>query len=179
MSTQPQVELQIVQGDRAWGRVVLELDAERAPLSVANFLRYVDKGFYDDLIFHRVISGFMVQGGGFESPTRMRRQGLEPPVQNEAANGLKNLRGTIAMARTSDPHSATSQFFLNVVDNAFLDHPGSDGWGYCVFGRVIEGQDVVDRIRDVETVANPAMGEKSQPKLPPAIRSARRIPPGG
>lgn len=179
MSTQPQVELQVSQGDQTWGRIVLELDAERAPKSVANFLRYVDKGFYDGLIFHRVISGFMIQGGGYESPSRIRRDGLEPPVENEAANGLKNLRGTIAMARTSDPHSATSQFFLNVVDNAFLDHPGSDGWGYCVFGRVIEGLEVVDRIRNVETVANPGMGEKSQPKQPPVIRSARRVPSGG
>src|SRR5262249_278712 len=145
----------------------------KAPKTVANFLKYVDAKHYDGTIFHRVIPTFMVQGGGYSSPSS-QKSGLLPPVENEAKNGLRNTRGTLAMARTSEPHSATAQFFINVVDNAFLDHPGHDGWGYCVFGRVIEGMDVVDRIRNVKTKNNPQMGESSQPVDPPAIKSARR-----
>jgi peptidyl-prolyl cis-trans isomerase B (cyclophilin B) len=133
------------------GVFVIELDPDKAPRSVANFLRYVDAGHYDGTIFHRVIPTFMVQGGGYDANLEKRAVGA--PLQNEADNGLKNLRGTVAMARTGDPHSATSQFFVNVVDNAFLDHKAKDaqGWGYAVFGRVIAGLDVVDKIKAVKT----------------------------
>lgn len=133
------------------GEMEIELDHDKAPETCANFLAYVRDGFYDGTIFHRVIDGFMIQGGGYEpgmvaKPTR-------DPIKNEADNGLKNVRGSIAMARTSDPHSATSQFFINIFDNASLDHSAPDpkGWGYCVFGRVVSGIEVVDAIRDVET----------------------------
>ena len=133
------------------GDIVLELDREKAPATVENFLGYVERGFYDGTIFHRVISGFMAQGGGFTADFEQKR--TQAPVKNEADNGLKNRRGTIAMARTSDPHSATAQFFINTVDNAFLDHssPTPNGWGYAVFGRVVEGMDVVDRIEAIPT----------------------------
>ena len=169
------VTLEIGLGDESWGAVVLELDAALAPGTVENFLKYVDEGHFDGTIFHRVIPDFMIQGGGY-SAVRVERRGRHKPIKNEAANGLKNLRGTIAMARTGDPHSATAQFFINVKDNPFLDHPGQDGWGYCVFGRVVEGLDVVDRVRRVETGRNPDMGENSMPRNPPAIRSVRRTP---
>jgi peptidyl-prolyl cis-trans isomerase B (cyclophilin B) len=133
------------------GTITLELDAEKAPKSAANFLAYVEAGHYDGTIFHRVINGFMIQGGGF-APGMKQKDVLEP-IENEAANGLKNDRGTIAMARTSDPHSATAQFFINVADNDFLNHkaPSGQGWGYCVFGRVVDGLDVVDKIKNVKT----------------------------
>ncbi|HXF67123.1 MAG TPA: peptidylprolyl isomerase [Burkholderiales bacterium] len=133
------------------GTITLELDEERAPLTVANFLSYVRDGHYANTVFHRVIDGFMIQGGGFEPG--MRHKPTRAPIRNEADNGLKNRRYTIAMARTSDPHSATAQFFINVADNDFLDHtaPTAQGWGYCVFGRVVEGTEVVDRIRTVRT----------------------------
>lgn len=131
------------------GVIKLQLDSERVPETVANFLRYVEDGFYNGTIFHRVIGNFMIQGGGFEPGMRQKR--TLPPVRNEAAKGQRNRDGTIAMARTSDPHSATSQFFINVKDNAFLDHPGRDGWGYCVFGRVVEGREVVETIKAVPT----------------------------
>jgi len=133
------------------GAITLELDAERAPETVKNFLQYVKDGHYDNTVFHRVIDGFMIQGGGFEPG--MRQKATRAPIQNEAANGLKNARGTIAMARTGDPHSATAQFFINVADNAFLNHtaPSGQGWGYCVFGRVTDGMDVVDKIKGVRT----------------------------
>jgi peptidyl-prolyl cis-trans isomerase B (cyclophilin B) len=169
----PRVEMEIVQGNEAWGRVVIELDPQKAPETVANFLKYVDAKFFDGVIFHRVIPHFMIQGGGYAS-IGVAKRGENPPIKNEAKTGLKNERGVIAMARTNDPHSATSQFFINVANNGMLDHPGSDGWGYCGFGRVVEGMEVVDRIKDVETVRNPQMGEDSQPKDPPAIKSARR-----
>jgi peptidyl-prolyl cis-trans isomerase B (cyclophilin B) len=134
-----------------FGDITIELDAERAPDSTQNFLEYVRSGFYDNTIFHRVIDGFMIQGGGFDAG--MNQKGTRKPIKNEAGNGLKNDNYTIAMARTSDPHSATAQFFINVSDNAFLNHTGqtAQGWGYAVFGRVVEGQDVVDRIRKVKT----------------------------
>ncbi|HEU0204250.1 MAG TPA: peptidylprolyl isomerase [Burkholderiaceae bacterium] len=134
------------------GVITLELDAAKAPLTVNNFLAYVKAGHYDNTLFHRVINGFMIQGGGFEPG--MRQKPTQPPIQNEAANGLKNAKYTIAMARTSDPHSATSQFFINVADNEFLNHttPTSQGWGYCVFGNVTDGLDVVDKIKAVRTV---------------------------
>ncbi|MFN4148346.1 MAG: peptidylprolyl isomerase [Rhodocyclaceae bacterium] len=133
------------------GTITLELDAEKAPKTVANFIDYVKAGHYDGTIFHRVIDGFMIQGGGFTSG--MKQKPTRAPIENEAANGLKNLRGTIAMARTSDPHSATAQFFINVADNDFLDFraPSGNGWGYCVFGKVVEGMDVVDKIKSVRT----------------------------
>jgi peptidyl-prolyl cis-trans isomerase B (cyclophilin B) len=132
-----------------YGDIVLELDAARAPKTVENFLGYVRDGFYDDTIFHRVIDGFMVQGGGFGPGMVPKQTGA--PVENEANNGLKNEKGAVAMARTMQPHSATAQFFINVADNSFLDYPGQDGWGYCVFGRVVEGMDVVERIKGVDT----------------------------
>jgi peptidyl-prolyl cis-trans isomerase B (cyclophilin B) len=131
------------------GTIKIELDANKAPDTVENFLNYVRSGHYDGTIFHRVIPGFMVQGGGFESG--MNQKPVNEPVQNEAKNGLKNSKYTIAMARTSDPHSATAQFFININDNSFLDFPGQDGWGYCVFGKVTEGMDVVDKITGVKT----------------------------
>ena len=131
------------------GVITLELDAEHAPATTANFEQYVRDGFYAGTVFHRVIPNFMVQGGGML--VDMSQKSTRAPIRNEAKNGLKNARGSIAMARTSDPHSATAQFFINVKDNGFLDHPGQDGWGYCVFGKVIEGMDVVDAIVAVPT----------------------------
>jgi cyclophilin family peptidyl-prolyl cis-trans isomerase len=133
------------------GDIKLELDNEKAPKTVENFLKYVESGHYTDTIFHRVINGFMIQGGGHTAD--MAQKNAPYTVENEANNGLKNLRGTIAMARTSDPHSAGAQFFINVVDNGFLDFnaPTMQGWGYCVFGKVVEGMDVVDAIKDVPT----------------------------
>ena len=131
------------------GDMEIALDADRAPKTVANFLRYVDEGFYDGTLFHRVISGFMIQGGGYT--VDMKKKPTHAPVENEAKNGLKNRRGTIAMARTSDPHSATSQFFINHRDNPSLDHPSFDGWGYAVFGRITRGLEVLDAIAAVPT----------------------------
>jgi peptidyl-prolyl cis-trans isomerase B (cyclophilin B) len=133
------------------GVIKLELDAEKAPKTVANFLEYVKKGHYDNTVFHRVINGFMIQGGGFEPG--MKQKPTDKPIENEANNGLKNDTGTIAMARTGDPHSASAQFFINVSDNDFLNHssPTPQGWGYAVFGRVVEGLDVVENIKKVKT----------------------------
>ena len=143
----PQVELQIA----GLGTITLELDAEKAPVTVANFLEYVNKGHYDGTIFHRVIKGFMIQGGGFTAD--MKQKGTDAPIENEAANGLKNDKYTIAMARTGEPHSATAQFFINTVDNGFLNHtsPTPQGWGYAVFGKVVKGEDVVESIKKVRT----------------------------
>jgi peptidyl-prolyl cis-trans isomerase B (cyclophilin B) len=143
----PQVQLHITH----YGVVTLELDQEKAPKSVANFLAYVAKGHYDNTIFHRVIPGFMVQGGGMEPG--MNQKTCDEPIENEANNGLKNNNYTVAMARTGDPHSATSQFFITVSDNGFLNHtaPSAQGWGYAVFGKVIDGADVVDKIKAVKT----------------------------
>ena len=133
------------------GDLVIELDAEKAPLTAENFLQYVREGFYDNTIFHRVIDGFMVQGGGFEPG--MKQKPVRAPIKNEAGNGLKNDAYTVAMARTSDPHSATAQFFFNVVNNNFLNFraANADGFGYCVFGKVVEGRDVIDKIKAVPT----------------------------
>ncbi len=131
------------------GAIKLELDAEKAPKTVENFLNYVRAGHYDGTIFHRVIDGFMVQGGGFEPG--MKQKPTAATVENEAKNGLKNTAYTVAMARTADPHSASAQFFINIKDNSFLDYPGQDGFGYCVFGKVVEGSDVVDKIKAVKT----------------------------
>lgn len=130
------------------GDIELELDNQKAPASVTNFLNYVKSGFYNDTLFHRVIPGFMIQGGGFSGD--MQQKAVQPPIKNEADNGLRNLRGTIAMARTAEKDSATSQFFINVADNAFLDH-GQRDFGYAVFGKVIKGMDVVDKISQVRT----------------------------
>ncbi len=137
------------------GNIVLQLDAEKAPETVANFVEYAKSGFYDGTIFHRVIPSFMIQGGGFQPG--MTQKATRAPIKNEADNGLKNELGTIAMARTSDPHSATAQFFINTKDNAFLNHqaPTAQGWGYCVFGKVTEGMEVV---HDIEKVGTGARG---------------------
>jgi len=134
-----------------FGVITLELDSEKAPETVQNFLNYVTSGFYDNTLFHRVIDDFMIQGGGFEPG--MKQKTTQAPIQNEAANGLKNDTYTIAMARSADVHSATAQFFINVASNGFLNYksPSSQGYGYCVFGKVIEGQDVVDKIKKVKT----------------------------
>jgi peptidyl-prolyl cis-trans isomerase B (cyclophilin B) len=139
-----------VQLDTSAGAIRIELDDERAPISSANFLAYVKSGHYDGTVFHRVIKGFMVQGGGFEAGMKQKPAGK--PIENEARNGLKNARYTLAMARTSDPHSASAQFFINTNDNGFLDNDrAQDGWGYAVFGRVVAGQEVVDAIEQVRT----------------------------
>ena len=140
-----------VQMQTSAGTLVIELDDVAAPLCTANFLSYVAKGHYDGTVFHRVIKGFMLQGGGFE--VGMKQKPCDAPIQNEANNGLKNKRLTLAMARTNDPHSATAQFFINTVDNAFLDHtaPSAQGWGYAVFGKVVKGEEVVDAIEKVRT----------------------------
>lgn len=145
--SQPKVELHIAN----FGVITIELDQEKAPLSVENFLGYVANGYYDNTIFHRVIPNFMVQGGGMEPG--MGQKKTAKPIENEAANGLKNDKYTLAMARTSDPHSATSQFFINVANNDFLNHtaPSSQGWGYAVFGKVVGGSDIVDKIQSVAT----------------------------
>jgi len=140
-----------VQMETSAGNLRIELDDEKAPKSVENFLAYVKAGHYDGTVFHRVIKGFMVQGGGFEPG--MKQKSTQAPIQNEANNGLKNKKYTLAMARTNDPHSATAQFFINATDNAFLDFraENAQGWGYAVFGRVVEGMDVVDKIEGVKT----------------------------
>lgn len=148
------------------GEIKLALDADKAPKTVENFLAYVDSGFYDGTIFHRVIKDFMIQGGGMTAD--MKKKKTRAPVANEAANGLKNTRGSIAMARTSDPHSATAQFFINHKDNGFLDYPGRDGWGYAVFGKVIEGMETVDAIAAVKT------GYRDVPEATVLIESVRR-----
>ncbi|MFL9987853.1 peptidylprolyl isomerase [Paraburkholderia sediminicola] len=133
------------------GVIKLELDAEKAPKSVENFLNYVKAGHYDNTVFHRVIDGFMIQGGGFEPG--MKQKPTAEPITNEANNGLKNVNGSVAMARTNDPHSATAQFFINVNDNDFLNHssPTPQGWGYAVFGKVVDGLDIVEKIKKVKT----------------------------
>ena len=150
----PQVELHmtITEGDTvSHGVITLELDAERAPKSTQNFMNYVNQGFYDGTIFHRVIKGFMIQGGGFTAD--MKQKPTQAPIENEAQNGLANDKYTVAMARTSAPHSASAQFFINVADNGFLNHksPTPQGWGYAVFGKVVQGQEVVDQIAGVAT----------------------------
>ncbi|HUR40845.1 MAG TPA: peptidylprolyl isomerase [Verrucomicrobiae bacterium] len=153
------------------GTIQLELDAAKAPITVANFVHYAKSGFYDDLAFHRVIKGFMIQGGGYDRDYN-EKGGKKAPIKNEGANGLKNLRGTVAMARTSDPHSASSQFFINHADNSFLDHPGRDGWGYAVFGKVTAGMDVVDKIAETQT-GNIAPFGRDVPVKPILIKSAK------
>jgi len=151
----PKVELHIAHH----GVITLELDAEKAPLSTANFLSYVNKGRYDNTVFHRVIPGFMVQGGGFEPG--MNQKPSDAPINNEANNGLKNELYTVAMARTSDPHSASAQFFINASNNSFLNHtaPNAQGWGYAVFGKVVDGSDIVKKIEAVPTGSKSGHGD--------------------
>ena len=145
------MDMPYVELETTMGNIVIELNQEKAPYTVANFLEYVKSGHYDGTIFHRVIDGFMIQGGGMDA--NMKEKSTNAPIQNEADNGLKNEVGTIAMARTSDPHSATAQFFINVKDNSFLNFSGKNpqGWGYTVFGKVIEGMDIVNKIKGVPT----------------------------
>ena len=165
----PQVKL-----ETSYGEIIIELNTEKAPKTVENFLSYVDEGFYDDLIFHRVIDGFMVQGGGMDKDMN-EKKGERAALENEADNGLKNTNGTLAMARTNDPHSATAQFFINITDNAFLDHTAktNQGWGYAVFGKVTEGMDVVDKIKKVAT--GTTGHHQDVPKDPVFITKASRI----
>ena len=153
-----------------YGPINLELDFDKAPKSAANFLYYTKQNFYDGTIFHRVVNDFMIQGGGFESDMQKKLNG--DPIENEADNGLSNLTGTVAMARTSDPHSATSQFFINVSDNHFLDHRNKTdvGWGYAVFGRVVEGMDVINKMKGCETTSR--SGHQDVPVVEIIIESA-------
>jgi peptidyl-prolyl cis-trans isomerase A (cyclophilin A) len=155
--------------DTSFGPIAIELDQEKAPITATNFLRYVDEGFYDNLIFHRVIPGFMVQGGGFDSALREKSDGQHGKIKNESGNGLSNVPGTIAMARTPDPNSAQNQFFVNVANNARLDNAGG---GYAVFGKVIDGMDVVNKIAGVATANQRGMGDV--PVEPVIIKTARR-----
>jgi cyclophilin family peptidyl-prolyl cis-trans isomerase len=153
------------------GDIEIELNGDKAPLSVDNFLRYADEGFFNGTVFHRIINGFMIQGGGFSEDLRQKRG--HAPVKNEAKNGLKNRRGTIAMARTNKPHSATSQFFINHVDNDNLDYPSFDGWGYAVFGKVTNGMQTVDKIADVRIQTK--YGMQNVPVKPVVIESVTRV----
>ncbi len=164
-SSMPRVTL-----NTSMGNIVVELNPEKAPLSSANFIEYVNSGHYNGTIFHRVIDNFMIQGGGFDA--NMQQKPTRAPIQNEANNGLKNTRGTIAMARTSDPQSASAQFFINVKDNDFLNYssPTQQGWGYTVFGQVVEGMDVVDKIKVVQT--SNAGGNQNVPTTPIVIQQA-------
>ena len=173
----PRVTLNTSQGE-----IVIELNQEQAPATTANFLEYVDAGFYDGTVFHRVIRGFMIQGGGFTldgERNGLQQKKTRAPIRNEADNGLENRRGTIAMARTGNPHSATAQFFINLVDNRSLNHSGKTprGWGYTVFGEVVEGMDTVDRIAAVATGTQRLNGQPARnvPREPVLIESARRV----
>ncbi len=166
LAANPVVEMKTNQGV-----IVIELDAEKAPKTVANFLQYAKDGFYNGTVFHRVIDGFMIQGGGFEPG--MKQKPTRAPIENEAKNGLKNSAGTIAMARTQDPHSASAQFFINLVDNRPLDYPSRDGWGYAVFGKVIQGFDVVQKIAKVRT--GNAGFHQNVPSDPVIIESVRLV----
>jgi peptidyl-prolyl cis-trans isomerase B (cyclophilin B) len=167
---QPQVQIPQVKLVTSMGDITLEVDVRNVPISAENFLSYVRDGFYNGTTFHRVIDGFMLQGGGFDES--MKKKTTREPITNEATNALKNLRGTIAMARTGDPHSATAQFFINLVDNSFLDHTGQTqrGWGYAVFARVVAGMEVVDRIKAVAT--GDYQGFQNVPTTAVVIKSA-------
>jgi peptidyl-prolyl cis-trans isomerase A (cyclophilin A) len=162
-----------VQLETSLGNIVLELNSGRAPQTVDNFLRYVREGHYNGTIFHRIINGFMIQGGGFDA--NMRQKPVREPIRLESQNGLRNLTGTVAMARTSDPHSATAQFFINVVDNSGLDFPNPDGHGYAVFGKVVDGMEVVNRIRSV-TVGRQGF-HQNVPREPIIIQKAVLLTP--
>ena len=168
LAADPQVELKT-----SMGTITLELYPDQAPKTVENFLQYVRDGQYKGTLFHRVIPGFMIQGGGFSVDFVQKK--TRPPVQNEANNGLKNGVGAIAMARTRDPHSATAQFFINVKDNDFLNYPGQDGWGYAVFGKVVKGMDVVNKIAALETGAGGPFGS-DVPRKPVVIEDAKILP---
>jgi len=157
----------LLQIETSLGTMVAELDALKAPETVKNILQYADDKFFDGTIFHRVIEGFMIQGGGYNID--MTRKATRAPIENEAKNGLRNSRGTLAMARTGDPHSGTAQFFINHGDNAFLDYPGQDGWGYAVFGKLVSGLDVLDKIATVETASGDV------PVEPVLIQSIKRV----
>jgi len=165
----PRIRIQTNQGD-----IVVELNREKAPKTVENFLSYVNDGFYNGTVFHRVIDGFMIQGGGFTQD--LQQKATKSPIQNEADNGLKNDRGTIAMARTNEPHSATAQFFINVVNNDFLNYRSQTlrGWGYAVFGKVVEGMDVVDKIRKIPTGPS-GQFRQDVPKTPVVIETVTLV----
>ena len=166
LAANPKVELLTNQGT-----IVVELAEDKAPKSVANFVQYVKDGHYNGTVFHRVIDNFMIQGGGFND--KLEQKPTRATIENEAKNGLKNQRGTLAMARTPNPHSASAQFFINLKDNAFLDYPGQDGWGYAVFGKVVQGMDVVDKIAKVPT-RNQGM-HQNVPATPVIIQSAKIV----
>lgn len=166
MAASPMIELKTNQGN-----IVLELDAVKAPITTENFVQYVKEGHYNGTIFHRVMDNFMIQGGGFEPG--MKEKKTRAPIQNEAGNGLKNIAGSVAMARTNAPHSASAQFFINLKDNRFLDYPGQDGWGYTVFGKVVQGIDVVQKIGKTATGNVP--GHQNVPLSPIVIESAKLI----
>ena len=167
LAANPLVEMKTSQG-----LVVIELYADKAPKTVENFLQYVKDGFYNGTIFHRVIDGFMIQGGGFEPG--MKQKPTRTPIENEAKNGLKNTAGTLAMARTQDPHSASAQFFINLADNRPLDYPSRDGWGYAVFGKVTQGFDIVQKVAKVKT--GNAGSHQNVPVDPVVIESTRLLP---
>jgi cyclophilin family peptidyl-prolyl cis-trans isomerase len=179
----PRVALDIVQGDQTWGTIVLELEEQKAPITVKNFLRYVDEGYYDGTLIHRIVVGEkariqVFQGGGYTELNGASKPGQHEPIKLESDNGLKNVRGTIAMARDASPDTATSEYFVNIEANPALDYAGPDHPGYAVFGRIVEGMNVVDKIKAVETRTNtdPELkGEKSQPTNAPAVKKARRI----
>lgn len=160
-----------VEMDTTMGKIVVELNNDKAPKSVANFMQYAKDGFYNGTIFHRVIPGFMIQGGGFDD--KMKQKPTRPEIENEAKNGLKNARGTIAMARKPDPHSASAQFFINHANNDGLDYPSRDGWGYAVFGKVTSGMDVVDKIAQVPS-GNNGM-HQNVPQTPVIIKTVKII----
>jgi peptidyl-prolyl cis-trans isomerase A (cyclophilin A) len=164
----PQLEMKTSQGT-----MVIELFPDQAPKSVANFIQYAKDGFFNGTIFHRVIENFMVQGGGFTAD--MKQKETRSPIQNEAKNGLKNEPGTLAMARTGDPHSATAQFFINLKANSFLDYPSRDGWGYAVFGKVVKGMDVVEKIGSTKTTRQSSF-PPDQPVVPIVIESVKLLP---
>ena len=161
----------LVEVKTSQGTLVVEVFADKSPKSAANFLQYVKDGFYNGTVFHRVIDGFMIQGGGFTAD--MKQKETRAPIENEAKNGLKNSTGTLAMARTGDPHSASAQFFINLKDNGFLDYPGQDGWGYAVFGKVTQGLDVVQKIAKVNT-GNHGM-HQNVPTSPVVIESVKLL----
>ena len=181
----PRVALDIVQGDQAWGTLVIELEEQKAPITVKNFLRYVDEGYYDGTLIHRIVVGEkarlqVFQGGGYAKLNGPSKPGQHEPIQLESDNGLKNVGGTIAMAREAAPDTATSEYFVNIEANPRLDYTDPDHPGYAVFGRIVEGMNVINKIKAVETRANPdpeLKGEKSQPINPPVVKKARRIAP--
>ena len=184
-SVLPRVALDILQGDQAWGTIVIELEEQIAPVTVENFLRYVDDGYYNGTLIHRVVVGENVrlqvfQGGGYTELGGPSKPGQHEPIKLESDNGLRNIRGTIAMARDVAPDSATSEFFVNIEANPRLDYAGPDHPGYAVFGRIVEGLDLITKIKAVDTRTNPdpeLKGEQSQPIIPPVVKTARRIVP--